>query len=33
MIVRAATADAFVHVPQGDGEIADGAWVRYLSLD
>jgi molybdopterin molybdotransferase len=33
MIVRAAAADAIVHVPRGDGEIAAGAWVRYLPLD
>ena len=33
MIVRAATADAVVHVPRGDGEIAAGFSVRYLALD
>lgn len=33
MIVRAATADALVHVPRGEGEIAGGAAVRYLRLE
>ena len=33
MIVRAAAADALVHVPRGDGELAAGSVVRYLSLD
>jgi molybdopterin molybdotransferase len=33
MIVRAAAADALVLVPRGDGELAAGAPVRYLSLD
>jgi molybdopterin molybdotransferase len=33
MIVRAAVADALVHVPRGDGDIPAGAWVRYLPLD
>ena len=32
MIVRAAAADALVHVPSGDGELAAGASVRYLAL-
>jgi molybdopterin molybdotransferase len=32
MIVRAASADALVHVPRGDGEIAAGAAVSYLTL-
>ncbi len=32
MIVRAASADALVHVPRGDGEIAAGEAVRYLAL-
>jgi molybdopterin molybdotransferase len=32
MIVRAASADALVHVPRGAGEIAAGAPVRFLSL-
>jgi molybdopterin molybdotransferase len=33
MIVRAATADALVHVPRGDEEIPAGSRVRYLPLD
>ena len=33
MIVRAASADALIHVPRGDGEIPAGAVVRYLTLD
>ena len=33
MIVRAAGADALVHVPRGDGAIADAAAVRWLRLD
>lgn len=32
MIVRAASADALIHVPRGAGEIATGAAVRYLDL-
>jgi molybdopterin molybdotransferase len=32
MIVRAAAADALVHVPRGEGEIAAGEFVRYLAL-
>jgi molybdopterin molybdotransferase len=32
MIVRAAAADALVHVPRGDGELAAGAPVRFLPL-
>jgi molybdopterin molybdotransferase len=32
MIVRAASADALIHVPRGDGEIPAGELVRYLSL-
>ena len=32
MIVRAASADALVHVPRGAGEIAAGGTVRYLDL-
>jgi len=32
MIVRAASADALVHVPRGEREIAAGAAVRFLSL-
>ena len=33
MIVRAAGADALVHIPRGEGEVAAGAPVRYLALD
>ena len=33
MIAKAAAADALVHVPRGEGEIAAGAAVRFLSLD
>lgn len=33
MIVHAASADALVHVPRGDGEVAAGAPLRYLRLD
>ena len=33
MIVRAAAADALLHVPRGEGELAAGAIVRYLPLD
>ena len=32
MIVRAASAEALVHVPCGAGEIAAGGTVRYLDL-
>jgi molybdopterin molybdotransferase len=32
MIVRAASADALVHVPRGDGEIVAGEPLRYLAL-
>ncbi len=32
MIVRAAAADALVHVPRGEGELPAGAAVRYLPL-
>jgi molybdopterin molybdotransferase len=32
MIVRAAAADALVHVPRGRGELAVGTTVRYLAL-
>jgi molybdopterin molybdotransferase len=32
MIVRAAAADALIHVPRGDGAIAAGAPVRWLRL-
>jgi molybdopterin molybdotransferase len=33
MIVRAATADALVHVPRGEGDVPTGGFVRYLPLD
>jgi molybdopterin biosynthesis enzyme len=33
MIVRAATADALIHVPRGGGEIEAGAPIRYLRLE
>jgi molybdopterin molybdotransferase len=33
MIARAASADALVHVPRGEGEIAAGGVVRFLALD
>ena len=32
MIARAATADALVHVPRGEGELAAGESVRYLAI-
>jgi hypothetical protein len=32
MIVRAAGADALVLLPRGEGELAEGAPVRYLRL-
>ncbi|MFO7572387.1 MAG: molybdopterin molybdotransferase MoeA [Gaiellaceae bacterium] len=32
MIVRAATADALVHVPRGEGELAAGSPARYVAL-
>lgn len=32
MIVRAASADALIYVPRGEGEIASGELVRYLAL-
>ena len=32
MIVRAASAEALVHVPRGAGDIAEGGTVRYLDL-
>jgi molybdopterin molybdotransferase len=32
MIVRAAAADALVHVPRGEGEIPSGATVRYVAV-
>jgi molybdopterin molybdotransferase len=33
MIVRAAAADALVHVPRGEGELEAGSLVRFLTLD
>ena len=33
MIVRAATADALIHVPRGGGEIEAGAPIRFLRLE
>ena len=33
MVVRAAAADALVHIPRGDGELPAGAPIRYLPLD
>jgi molybdopterin molybdotransferase len=33
MIARAAAADALVHVPRGDGELAAGSRVTWLRLD
>jgi molybdopterin biosynthesis enzyme len=32
MIVRAASADALVHVPRGEGEIPADAAVRFIAL-
>jgi molybdopterin molybdotransferase len=32
MIVRAASADALIHVPRGEGHVAEGEAVRYLAL-
>ena len=32
MIVRAASADALVHVPRGEGEILAESLVRFLPL-
>lgn len=32
MIARTAIADALIHVPRGDGELAAGSTVRYLRL-
>jgi molybdopterin biosynthesis enzyme len=32
MIAAAAAADALVHVPRGEGELATGAAVRWLRL-
>jgi molybdopterin molybdotransferase len=33
MIVRAGAADALVHIPRGNGELAAGSAVRWLRLD
>jgi molybdopterin molybdotransferase len=33
MIARTAAADALVHVPRGDGEIAAGSLARFIALD
>ena len=33
MIVRSSAADALVHVPRGNGELAAGSTVRWLRLD
>ncbi|HET7353210.1 MAG TPA: hypothetical protein VFJ11_04095, partial [Gaiellaceae bacterium] len=33
MIVRSSAADALVHVPRGNGELAAGTGVRWLRLD
>jgi molybdopterin molybdotransferase len=33
MIARAAAADALVHVPRGDGELAAGSRVAWIRLD
>ena len=33
MIVRAAAADALIHVPRGEGETQPGEMVRFLPLD
>ena len=33
MIVRAASADALVHLPRGAGELPAGGYVRFLALD
>jgi molybdopterin biosynthesis enzyme len=32
MIVRAGAADALVHIPRGNGELAAGSTVRWLRL-
>jgi hypothetical protein len=32
MIVRSAVADALVHVPRGNGELAAGSTVSWLRL-
>jgi molybdopterin molybdotransferase len=33
MIVRSAAADALVHIPRGNGELATGSTVQWLRLD
>ena len=33
MIVRSAAADALIHIPRGNGELAAGSTVRWLRLD
>jgi molybdopterin molybdotransferase len=33
MIVRSGAADALVHIPRGNGELAAGSIVRWLRLD
>jgi molybdopterin molybdotransferase len=33
MIVRSGAADAFVHIPRGNGELAAGSTVQWLRLD
>jgi molybdopterin molybdotransferase len=33
MIVRAAAADALVHIPRGEGAVGAGERIRYLALD
>ena len=33
MIVRSGAADALVHIPRGNGELAAGSSVRWLRLD
>jgi molybdopterin biosynthesis enzyme len=33
MIVRSSAADALVHVPRGNGELAAGTAARWLRLD
>jgi hypothetical protein len=32
MIARAAAADALIHVPRGDGELAAGSTVGWIRL-
>jgi molybdopterin molybdotransferase len=33
MIARSSAADALVHIPRGNGELAAGSTVRWLRLD